>query len=89
MSRVRLTDRISKAATFTEGLDQIASDLENQGHSRIALHIDRISDHLDKIGKKPIVHKPGDPPDLVMTGDPLAREVFDYKTIREQLNEKK
>lgn len=48
MSRARLTDLISITATFTEGLDQIATELEKQGESNLALHIDYVSDQLDK-----------------------------------------
>jgi hypothetical protein len=48
MPRTRLTDHISKTASLTEGLDQIASELEKQGHSSLALNVDCISDQLDK-----------------------------------------
>jgi hypothetical protein len=42
MARTRLTNRIPKTATLTEGLDQIASKLEKMAN------LDRISDIPDK-----------------------------------------
>lgn len=78
---------------LTERLDLIASELEKSGHIKLALNLDHISDALEKISwekrREPITHKPGDPPNLLMTGDPLFREVYDYKHIMEQLKDRK
>ena len=46
MSRIRMTERIAKAASITERLDRIASELEHVD-PRIALAIDQVSDQLE------------------------------------------